>query len=73
MIEGGDDAAILQNDSSSEMPFCCKRGHSAILPSRTHFFPVHAAHRRLSSRVKSCASSSWRRLSRYKCNDRLPP
>lgn len=36
MIEGGDDAAILQNDSSSELPFCCKCGHSAILPSRPH-------------------------------------
>ena len=46
-IEDGDDAAILQQyDSSSELPICCKRGHSAILPSRTHFFPVHAAPRR---------------------------
>ncbi len=37
-----DDPTFLQlNDRSSELPFCCKRGHSAILPS-TQFFPVHA-------------------------------
>jgi hypothetical protein len=31
--EGIDDPTFLQlNDRSSELPFCCKRGHSAILP-----------------------------------------
>jgi hypothetical protein len=34
VIEDGDDAAILQrNGRSSELSICCKRGHSAILPS----------------------------------------
>ena len=32
-----DDPTFLQlNDRSSELPFCCKRGHSAILPSFQH-------------------------------------
>src|SRR5437588_4614463 len=39
-----DDPRFLQlNDRSSELPFCCKRGHSAILPSHTNSFPVLAA------------------------------
>ena len=36
-----DDPTFLQlNDRSSELPFCCKRGHSAILPSLQFFLAM---------------------------------
>ena len=51
--EGIDDPTILQlNDRSSELPFCCKRGHSAILPPHSNS--------NLQS-VASDGSRTWRR------------
>jgi hypothetical protein len=52
-----DDLTILQqNGRSSELPFCCKRGHSAILPSN-QFLP-----RACSPRCSSSLLNLWRRV-----------
>src|SRR5205807_5472124 len=44
-IKAFDDPTFLQlNDRSSELPFCCKRGHSAILPSTQYLPRAWSAH-----------------------------
>ena len=54
MIEGCGDGAILQQHGRpSELPFCCKRGHSAILPY-LQFLPAAC-----SSRFASGVWKSW--------------
>jgi hypothetical protein len=53
-------AAIFQrNDSSSEPPFCCKRGHSAILPPSFQFPP---AKRPRPKRLHVVRLGQWRRI-----------